>query len=189
MARNPACSVYIGNLDEKVSEKVLYEILVQVGRVVDLHIPRDKETNRMKGYAFAEYETEEIANYAVKLFSGLVCLHNKMLKFAMSGQDKFPQNNSTSLTPQANGPLTNNEPSPVPVQSQDKWPSVSTQSMGNYGDSSSNYPVSPVYPQVSPNGLGGLSSSNYEYSRRVLGAVLNDVSHPATRRPATYPSY
>ncbi|XP_020241592.1 peptidyl-prolyl cis-trans isomerase E isoform X2 [Asparagus officinalis] len=171
MARNPACSVYIGNLDEKVSEKVLYEILVQVGRVVDLHIPRDKETNRMKGYAFAEYETEEIANYA------------------MSGQDKFPQNNSTSLTPQANGPLTNNEPSPVPVQSQDKWPSVSTQSMGNYGDSSSNYPVSPVYPQVSPNGLGGLSSSNYEYSRRVLGAVLNDVSHPATRRPATYPSY
>jgi hypothetical protein len=70
-------------LDEKVPERVLYEILIQVGRVVDLHIPRDKETNRSKGYAFAEYETEEIAQYAVKLFSGLVRLHNRTLRFAV----------------------------------------------------------------------------------------------------------
>lgn len=75
--------VSIGNLDEKVSERVLYEILIQVGRVVDLYIPRDKETNRHKGYAFAEYESEEIADYAVRLFSGLVRLHNKTLKFAV----------------------------------------------------------------------------------------------------------
>uniref|UniRef100_A0A8R7K139 RRM domain-containing protein n=1 Tax=Triticum urartu TaxID=4572 RepID=A0A8R7K139_TRIUA len=83
MARNPGCAVYIGNLDEKVSERVLYEILIQVGRVVDLHIPRDKETSRPKGFAFAEYETEEIAQYAVRLFSGLVRLHNRTLKFAV----------------------------------------------------------------------------------------------------------
>ncbi|URE03830.1 hypothetical protein MUK42_22705 [Musa troglodytarum] len=82
MSRDPAKTVYIGNLDEKVSERVLYEILIQVGRVVDLYIPRDKETNRHKGYAFAEYESEEIADYAVRLFSGLVRLHNKTLKFA-----------------------------------------------------------------------------------------------------------
>ncbi|KAI5018649.1 hypothetical protein ZWY2020_043537 [Hordeum vulgare] len=30
MARNPGCAVYIGNLDEKVSERVLYEILIQI---------------------------------------------------------------------------------------------------------------------------------------------------------------
>lgn len=77
------CIFQIGNLDEKVSERVLYEILIQVGRVVDLHIPRDKETSRPKGFAFAEYETEEIAQYAVKLFSGLVRLHNRTLKFAV----------------------------------------------------------------------------------------------------------
>ncbi|CAK9162493.1 unnamed protein product, partial [Ilex paraguariensis] len=50
------------NLDEKVSDRVLYDILIQAGRVVDLYIPRDKETNRPKGYAFAEYETEEVAD-------------------------------------------------------------------------------------------------------------------------------
>ncbi|CAL9175023.1 unnamed protein product [Musa acuminata subsp. burmannicoides] len=104
MSRDPAKTVYIGNLDEKVSERVLYEILIQVGRVVDLYIPRDKETNRHKGYAFAEYESEEIADYAVRLFSGLVRLHNKTLKFAISGQDKSSQNTRTPMTPKPNSP-------------------------------------------------------------------------------------
>lgn len=73
-----------GNLDEKVTDRVLYDILIQAGRVVDLYIPRDRETEKPKGYAFAQYETEEIAKYAVKLFSGLVILYNKTLKFAVS---------------------------------------------------------------------------------------------------------
>lgn len=41
---------------------------------MDLYIPREKETGCHSGYAFAEYESEEIAEYAVKLFSGLVRL-------------------------------------------------------------------------------------------------------------------
>lgn len=64
-------------------ERVLYEILIQAGHVVDLHIPCDKETGRPKGFAFAEYETEAIAQYAVRLFSGLVRLNGKTLKFAV----------------------------------------------------------------------------------------------------------
>lgn len=73
-----------GNLDEKVSDRVLYDILIQAGRVVDLYIPRDKETDKPKGYAFAEYESEEVAEYAVKLFSGLVTLYKRTLRFAVS---------------------------------------------------------------------------------------------------------
>ncbi|XP_052174508.1 uncharacterized protein LOC127789611 isoform X3 [Diospyros lotus] len=83
MSENAGCSVYVGNLDERVSDRVLYDILIQAGRIVDLHIPRDKETNRPKGFAFAEYETEEIADYAVSLFTGLVTLYNRTLKFAL----------------------------------------------------------------------------------------------------------
>jgi len=75
-----------GNLDERVTERVLYDILIQAGRVVDLHIPKDKETEKPKGYAFAEYETEESADYAVRLFSGLVTLYNRTLKFAVCSQ-------------------------------------------------------------------------------------------------------
>jgi splicing factor 3B subunit 4 len=61
----------------------LYEILIQAGHVVDLYIPCDKEGNRPRGYAFAEYETEEIAQYAVRLFSGIIRLNNKLLKFTV----------------------------------------------------------------------------------------------------------
>ncbi|AQK86121.1 RNA-binding (RRM/RBD/RNP motifs) family protein [Zea mays] len=35
----------------------------------------------------------------------------------------------------------------------------------------------------------GLSNGTYEYSRRVFGSVLNDVSRRATREPIPYPSY
>ncbi|KAI4992920.1 hypothetical protein ZWY2020_007233 [Hordeum vulgare] len=75
----PICD---GNWDEKIPGRVLYEILIQAGHVVDLYIPCDKETGRPKGFAFAEYETEAIAQYAVRLFSGLVRLNGKTLKFA-----------------------------------------------------------------------------------------------------------
>ncbi|XP_025806231.1 uncharacterized protein LOC112884843 isoform X5 [Panicum hallii] len=30
MARNPGCTVFIGNLDDRVPERVLYEILIQI---------------------------------------------------------------------------------------------------------------------------------------------------------------
>lgn len=73
----------VGNLDEKVTDRVLYDILIQAGPVIHLHIPRDRETDKPKGFAFAEYETEEIANYAVRLFSGLVTLYNRTLKFGV----------------------------------------------------------------------------------------------------------
>nr|GEU81495.1 RNA-binding protein 7 [Tanacetum cinerariifolium] len=86
-----------GNLDERVTDRVLYDILIQAGRVIDLHIPRDRETDKPKGFAFAEYETEEIADYAVKLFTGLVTLYDRTLRFGISGQDKA--NASSMVTP------------------------------------------------------------------------------------------
>ncbi|KAK4391338.1 Splicing factor 3B subunit [Sesamum angolense] len=83
MADNSNSTVYIGNLDERVSDRVLYDILIQAGRLVDLYIPRDKETDKPKGYAFAQYESQDIAHYAVNLFSGLVTLYRRTLKFAL----------------------------------------------------------------------------------------------------------
>uniref|UniRef100_A0A804NA09 RRM domain-containing protein n=1 Tax=Zea mays TaxID=4577 RepID=A0A804NA09_MAIZE len=107
MARNPGRTVFIGNLDEKVSERVLYEILIQAGHVVGLHVPSNKESNSRKGYAFAEYETEDIAQYAVRLFSGLVRINGKTLKFVIAGHDKPSSNDNKSVllnhVPSSNG--------------------------------------------------------------------------------------
>ncbi|KAJ6810513.1 putative splicing factor 3B subunit 4 [Iris pallida] len=192
MARNPAATVYIGNLDEKVTERVLFEILIQVGRVVDLHIPRDRETNRQKGYAFAEYESEEIANYAVRLFSGLVRLHNRTLKFAISGQDKFTKNSAAPANIQPNHLPQPNGSNQHPVHVRDDEQSqFSAQSLVDCRVSPGTPSPTPFYSQASPRGLvnNGLSNGGYEYSRRVFGSVLNSVSRPAGRQPVTYPSY
>uniref|UniRef100_A0A0E0DRP2 RRM domain-containing protein n=1 Tax=Oryza meridionalis TaxID=40149 RepID=A0A0E0DRP2_9ORYZ len=157
MSRNPGCTVFIGNLDEKV------------GRVVDLHIPRDKETSRSKGYAFAEYETEEVAQYAVKLFSGLVRLHNRTLRFAISGQDKQSSNGNIPVTPKLN-PI----PPPKPAQlmrSSDTPVSQHTVVNGRIAGISPNH----SYSAHSEAASRGLSNGTYEYSRRVFGSVLNDA--------------
>lgn len=42
--RNQEATVYVGNIDQKVNEEILWELFVQCGPVVNVHIPRDKIT-------------------------------------------------------------------------------------------------------------------------------------------------
>eukprot|EP00249_Psilotum_nudum_P004545 c18061_g1_i1 orf=138-599(+) len=88
MPGNPQATLYIGNLDERVDERVLYEIMVQAGPLIDVYIPRDRGAGRHKGYGFAEFTSAQSAQYALNLFAGIVFLHNKQLRLALSGQDK-----------------------------------------------------------------------------------------------------
>ncbi|RDX75656.1 Splicing factor 3B subunit 4, partial [Mucuna pruriens] len=169
-----------GNLDERVTDRVLYDILIQAGRVVDLHIPKDKESDKPKGFAFAEYETEEIADYAVRLFSGLVTLYNRTLKFAISGRDKPSPNGSTAITPTSN---SSQRPRPYPVSINNS----------DYAVNYSQVHHSRVTEQSSGYGTHN-SGNNYEYSRRAFGATLDSISRSRSRRidrssPISYPSY
>lgn len=43
--RNQEATVYVGNLDQKLNEELLWELFVQCGPVVTIHMPRDKITN------------------------------------------------------------------------------------------------------------------------------------------------
>ncbi|XP_021760839.1 spliceosome-associated protein 49-like [Chenopodium quinoa] len=177
MSENPKSTVYIGNLDERVTDRILYDILIQAGRVVDLYIPRDRETDKPKGFAFAEYETEEIANYAVRLFTGLVTLYNRTLKFAISGQDKAAANmTSTSMHP-SNSPLRSRKPEPFSSM-EDPYHSRSLHS--------SRFSTNPgrYEPDLLPPGVDQDSSPfrsrhdgyNQDYSRRAFGASLDSIS-------------
>ncbi|KAG9454678.1 hypothetical protein H6P81_007582 [Aristolochia fimbriata] len=200
MPGNPSCTVYIGNLDEKVSERVLYEILIQAGRIVDLYIPKDKDTNRPKGYAFAEYGSEEIADYAVRLFSGLVSLYNRTLKFAISGQDKTSQNLGSHASPSSNSYKNRLEADHLNKFDSFQEPKHLTPPcrFSAHSDLST-----PSYPKASPglvnNGPRSVfRSTSFDYSRRVFGAAVDSISrHEAhssrvvynSRQPVTYPSY
>ncbi|XP_030474657.1 uncharacterized protein LOC115692045 [Syzygium oleosum] len=187
MSANRDRTVYVGNLDERVSERVLYDILIQAGRVVELYVPRDKETEKPKGYAFAEYETEEIANYAVRLFSGLVTLYNRTLKFAISGQDKSSSHTSAAHSSQNLRP-NRPESDSVDIPQNSATPGRASAFSDNHSHASV-----PTGMTEELNGFGSRSSS-YEYSRRVFGATLENINHSRSRRydtrnPVSYPSY
>ncbi|KAI8567025.1 hypothetical protein RHMOL_Rhmol02G0089500 [Rhododendron molle] len=187
MSGNPRCTVYVGNLDEKVSDRVLYDILIQAGRVVDLYIPRDKETNRPKGFAFAEYETEEIADYAVGLFSGLVTLCNRTLKFAISGQDKpsanFPASNSSSRAGPPPIPFNNMEASPRSARL--STPSLFPEFQLN------NSPVPSTVVHQSNGYRSEFDGYSYDHGRGVFGATMDNISRSRSSRfdrsPVDYP--
>ncbi|XP_044511870.1 splicing factor 3B subunit 4 isoform X2 [Mangifera indica] len=188
MSGNSRCNIYIGNLDERVSERVLYDILIQAGRVVDLYIPRDKETDKPKGYAFAEYESQEIADYAIKLFNGLVTLYNRTLRFAFSGQDKNSQNSSATVTPSSRKSRT--DPIPLRVSNMEISPQstrisapfrISTNPASIFSPEEPPPPGVTVTHQSNEDGTH-ISGGNYECSRRVFGSTLDSINHSRSRR-------
>lgn len=81
--RNQEATIYIGNLDDKVTEGLLVELFIQVGPVVHAHIPRDRITQQHQGYGFIEFQSEEDAEYAAKVMSG-VRLFGKPLRINRS---------------------------------------------------------------------------------------------------------
>ncbi|RYG94457.1 hypothetical protein EON65_57475 [archaeon] len=40
--RNQDATCYVGNLDERVNEELFWELMLQVGPVVAVHMPKDK---------------------------------------------------------------------------------------------------------------------------------------------------
>ncbi|KAF0719406.1 Aste57867_1059 [Aphanomyces stellatus] len=85
--RNQDATIYVGNLDEKVTEELLWELMLQAGVVVNVHIPRDKVTSRHGGYGFVEFRTEEDAEYATKVMN-MIQLFNKIIRVKKSSQDQ-----------------------------------------------------------------------------------------------------
>lgn len=85
--RNQEATCYVGNLDEKVNEELLWEFMLQTGPVVNVHMPKDKVTGKYIGYGFVEYRSEDDAEYAIKVLN-MVKLYSKPVKVNKASQDK-----------------------------------------------------------------------------------------------------
>ena len=58
--RNQDATIYVGTLTANVSEELLWELFLQSGPVVNVHIPKDKVTNVhqvMKLLSTVHYDT------------------------------------------------------------------------------------------------------------------------------------
>lgn len=72
-------TIYVGGLDDKVTETLLWELFVQAGPVVNVHMPKDRVTQTHQGYGFVEFLSEEDADYAIKIMN-MIKLYGKPIR-------------------------------------------------------------------------------------------------------------
>jgi len=85
--RNQDATCYVGDLDQQVTEPMLWELFVQAGPVVNIHMPKDKLTGQHSGYGFVEFINEESADYAIKIMN-MIKLFNKAIRVNKASQDR-----------------------------------------------------------------------------------------------------
>ncbi|MBP0021089.1 MAG: RNA-binding protein [Cyanobacteria bacterium SBLK] len=59
-------SIYVGNLAYEVTQDDLTRVFAEYGTVRRVHIPRDRETDRPRGFAFVEMESESDETKAIE---------------------------------------------------------------------------------------------------------------------------
>ncbi|VDO10625.1 unnamed protein product [Rodentolepis nana] len=77
--RNQDATIYVGGLDEKTTEAILWELFLQAGPVVNVHMPKDRITGQHQGYGFVEFLSEEDADYAMRIMN-MIKLYNKPIR-------------------------------------------------------------------------------------------------------------
>lgn len=61
--------IFVGNLSFQTSEQELREAFSAAGSLVDVHIGKDRETGRSRGFAFVEFSSEDEAGAAIRMFN------------------------------------------------------------------------------------------------------------------------
>ena len=63
-------SIYVGNLAYEIEKEDLSEVFKDYGNVTRVHIPKDRETGRVRGFAFVELESPANETKAIETLNG-----------------------------------------------------------------------------------------------------------------------
>ena len=85
--RNQDATVYVGGLDEQVTESLLWELFLQCGPVKYVYMPRDKVTSVASGFGFVGFETVRDAEYALKIMN-MIKLYGSTITVKHSKKEK-----------------------------------------------------------------------------------------------------
>ncbi|KAK6511503.1 hypothetical protein TWF481_000418 [Arthrobotrys musiformis] len=80
-------TVYIGNLDERVTDALVWELMLQAGRISNVHLPKDRVTQTHQGFGFVEFVSEEDAEYAARIMNQ-IRLYGKPIRVNKASADK-----------------------------------------------------------------------------------------------------
>lgn len=59
-------SIYVGNLSYDVGEEDLKQVFSEYGTVKSVQMPKDRETGRVRGFAFVEMDTDAEESAAIE---------------------------------------------------------------------------------------------------------------------------
>lgn len=63
-------SIYVGNLSYQITEEDLEQAFAEYGTVKRVQLPTDRETGRMRGFAFVEMGTDAEETVAIEALDG-----------------------------------------------------------------------------------------------------------------------
>ena len=63
-------SIYVGNLSYEVGQEDLKQVFSEYGTVKNVQLPTDRETGRLRGFAFVEMESEPEEVAAIEALDG-----------------------------------------------------------------------------------------------------------------------
>lgn len=85
--RNAEATIYVGNIDPRVTDEILWELFVQIGQVTNINLPRDKITGEHQGFGFVEFKSEVESDYAIKVMH-MIKLFGQPIKCNRASTDK-----------------------------------------------------------------------------------------------------
>jgi RNA recognition motif-containing protein len=88
--------LYVGNLSYDTTENSLRTAFAQAGTVVSIDVIKDRDTGRMKGFAFVTMNSDEEAQNAIKILNEKM-LDDRPIKVNIAKpREERPQRNSYS---------------------------------------------------------------------------------------------
>ncbi len=63
-------SIYVGNLSYQASEEDINQVFAEYGSVQRVHLPTDRDTGRLRGFAFVEMESSTQEEAAISSLDG-----------------------------------------------------------------------------------------------------------------------
>ncbi|NXX81613.1 RBM7 protein, partial [Urocolius indicus] len=95
-------TLFVGNLDPKVTEELIFELFHQAGPVIKVKIPKDRE-GRAKQFAFVSFKHEESVPYGLSLLNGIKLYGRPINIQFRSGSSHASQDGHPSCSPHGPG--------------------------------------------------------------------------------------
>ncbi|NXK75107.1 RBM7 protein, partial [Amazona guildingii] len=88
-------ALFVGNLDPRVTEELIFELFHQAGPVIKVKIPKDRD-GRPKQFAFVNFKHEESVPYGLNLLNGIK-LYGRPIKIQFRSGSSHAAQGSCSL--------------------------------------------------------------------------------------------